>query len=280
MRWRSALRPVLEGDRVGEGTLSVVLGPAPVNADADELFLAGCASDRRLCLAGPGDLERIVEAAVPPGRRCCPGQPLDQFVVAFPQRCERHGDVWRWCVVCVVCQDLGAVAVERPDEPLERLFVDGGAVALQLGVVFAIVVDDEVDVVALAPAGQAGVAGLSVEPVVAEQQGPVVGRPLGFVDGGGVGVIEVVGDVVVGERPGPCPAIGLDHHAAPIGVDIHDGGEHGVVHAQSSVVVEAHHAVTGGEGPVPYLEPVGGHVAIGHQQRPGAGVEFVDVGSA
>src|SRR3954454_13552639 len=63
---------------------------------------------------------------------------------------------------------LGGVACERDCEAASRRVVVGGSVLVEF-VVAGLVDVDEVDVVAGAAAGERGVAGLSVEAVVAEE---------------------------------------------------------------------------------------------------------------
>ena len=70
------------------------------------------------------------------------------------------------------------------------------AVFLEVDIPITVVVGDEVDVVARPTTGQRGVARLSVEPIVAKEQRPLVGRALRLVDRRRVGVGEVtVSDV-------------------------------------------------------------------------------------
>ena len=100
-----------------------------------------------------------------------------------------------------------------------------------VGVVFG---DGEVEIIALDAAGEAGVAAFPVEGVVGEDERPVDGRALGFVEGCGIPVGEVASlDVGEGEHQrAPSRVDGFD--TPSVGVDAGDGGS-GAVEDEDAV---------------------------------------------
>jgi len=121
-----------------------------------------------------------------------------------------------------------------------------------------------------------------VEPVVAEQEGVVDGRALGFVDGHGVAVVEMAG-VEVARRDDDRV---VDDDRPVFGVDGGDGAGGPVGEAEAAVVAPA-------DDPVPHRElqtaaPVGpvdgdggsGELSVGSERVAGQGVELGDVGPA
>ncbi len=63
--------------------------------------------------------------------------------------------------------------------------------------------DDGVQVVLLAAASQPGVTELRIQGVVAKEQRRLAVEPLSLVDGTGIGVLKVIGDVVEGQSNVP-----------------------------------------------------------------------------
>ncbi len=97
-----------------------------------------------------------------------------------------------------------------------------------------------VEVVLVTSASQTRVAELGVERVVAEEERDLAGEALGLVDGPGVAVLEVVGDVVERERD-VSAAVAADPDATSVGAG--DTAEVTVEDAEVVAVLKGEDAV-------------------------------------
>ncbi len=139
------------------------------------------------------------------------GSDVDETAEGDPEPPDRDNDDHDRRVVALVVLRSGVHSDGPPmsmaadlarETPRERRTLASGSASGSAEFVSA---GDGVEVVRVAAAGQARVAELVEEAVVAEQEGGVARHALGFVDGEGVAVAEVaVVDVLVGDVDGRC----------------------------------------------------------------------------
>ena len=116
-----------------------------------------------------------------------------------------------------------------------------------------------------------------VEAVGAEEQAPVDGEALSFVDGERVAVAEMAGVEILRRERVLAVLVGADRDGPGVGVDGGDGGAGAVADAEFAVVAEADDPVTGLVVGVGDREGRAVEGAVGLAVASGSGVEVVDV---